>query len=66
MINPDIENIILISDSDFKQLEIENVAKLRTENKALKTGITVVLLLCAVIVVVHYYNENYRKVDIID
>jgi hypothetical protein len=66
MINPDMENILLISESDFKHFEIENVTKLRTENKALKSTIALVLLLSVVLVITNYYNSSDRRRDSIE
>jgi len=61
-----MENILLISESDFKHFEIENVTKLRTENKALKSTIALVLLLSVVLVITNYYNSSDRRRDSIE
>lgn len=61
MINPDIENIILISDSDFKQLEIENVTKLKMQNNQLKTLTILIIAFTFFIVISNIKNENKKK-----
>lgn len=56
MINPDLENLILIPNDDIVQLEIEKVTKVRNENKILKTAIVLIVVITT-IVIANYKSE---------
>ena len=56
MINPDIENLILIPNDDIVQLDIEKMTKVRNENKILKTAIVLIVVITT-IVIANYKSE---------
>jgi hypothetical protein len=58
MINPDTENLILISNDELVQIEIENVMRVRNENQILKTSILVIIVLT--IIIITNYNTKIQ------
>ena len=58
MINPDLENLILIPNDDIVQLEIENVIRVRNENQILKTSILLIIVLT--IIIITNYNTKIQ------
>ena len=61
MIDPDLNNINLIPDSTLTMLEIENVSKIKDENKFLKSSIIVIMIVAVIVAIKNYYNS--RKED---
>lgn len=58
MINPDIENIVLISERELSQLEIENVTQIKTENKLLKISISMIIVVIVIILIANYADNQ--------
>jgi hypothetical protein len=60
MINPDIEKITLIRESQFQLIEIDNITKIKNQNTLFKTT----LLIIAIAVIVFSFkaiNDRNKK-----
>lgn len=58
MIDPDINNVNLIPESKLTMLEIENISKIKKENKVLKGSIIVLTMVALLILIRNYYEHN--------
>jgi hypothetical protein len=58
MIDPDINNVNLIPESKLTMLEIENVSKIKDENKFLKRSIIVIMIVVVIVAIRKYYNSR--------
>ncbi len=58
MINPDIENVYLIPESELKNLESENVSALVKENKVLKITIFIVVIIATAITISNLFKSQ--------
>lgn len=61
MIDPDLNNVNLIPESNLTMLEIENVSKIKDENKFLKRSIIVIIIVTAIVAIRKYYNSKKEK-----
>lgn len=62
MIDPDLQNINIIPESQLTLIEIENVSKIKSQNSFLKNSIIIIIIIgIAASVRAYYYDKKDKK-----
>lgn len=63
MIDPDLQNINIIPESQLTLIEIENVSKIKNQNSFLKNSIITIVIVALVISIRNYYINIKRDLN---
>lgn len=63
MIDPDLQNINIIPESQLTLIEIENVSKIKNQNSFLKNSIITIVIVALVISIRNYYINRKRDLN---
>lgn len=63
MIDPDLQNINIIPESQLTLIEIENVSKIKNQNSFLKNSIITIVIVALVISIRNYCINRKRDLN---
>ncbi|GEC77725.1 hypothetical protein [Flavobacterium aquatile] len=63
MIDPDLQNINIIPESQLTLIEIENVSKIKWQNSFLKNSIITIVIVALVISIRNHYINRKRNLN---
>ena len=63
MIDPDLNNINIIPESQLTLIEIENISKIKSQNSFLRTSIIVITIAALSISLRYYYINRNRELN---
>jgi hypothetical protein len=63
MIDPDLNNINIIPESQLTLIEIENISKIKTQNSFLRNSIIVITIAALSISLRYYYLNRNRDLN---